>query len=276
MARPRSQPATSRPSTDLSKLSSEVLQLRLQQLNLPVTGTHARLVERLRSANGTRPLSAPTRTKRTAGRVTKRSSTSSKRPQQAARSLNRQSDTSNLASEPQDRDHVLDHFPEEEEEESATSDLLVDFNAETIESMELSDAVFTPAQLAAIQDTVSSTVQAAFQLLPHNDAIPPALAFSSTPSPRASPVASPNGLNHPLDKALEDKILRGEYVDFSLLLPKTLYQSQTPALQLHYEESPPGSLGSPLTVVKCKKPVVDSFQKWLDAFMAYRLVIVTA
>ena len=87
-----------------------------------------------------------------------------------------QSVTSNLASEPQDRDQVLDHFPEEEEE-SATSDLLVDLNAKTIESMELSDAVFIPAQLAAIQDTVSSTVQAAFQLLPHNDA----LAFSSTP-----------------------------------------------------------------------------------------------
>ena len=170
-------------------------------------GNHARLVKRLRSANGTHPLSAPTQNKRTAGRVTKRSSTSSKRPQQAARSLNRQSDTSNLASKPKDRDQVLDHFPEEGEE-SATSNLLVDFNAETIESIELSDAVFTPAQLAAIQDTVSSTVQAAFQLLPHNDAILPALAFSSTPSPRACPVASPNSLNRPLDKALKDKILR--------------------------------------------------------------------
>ena len=63
-------------------------------------------------------------------------------------SLNRQSATSNLAFEPQDRDQVLDHFPEEEE--SATSDLLVDLNAEPMEPMELSDAVFTPAQLAAI------------------------------------------------------------------------------------------------------------------------------
>ena len=167
MARPRSQPATSRPSTDLSKLSSEVLRLRLQQLNLPVTGNHARLVERLRSANGTRQLSATTRTKRADGRVAKRSPTSSKRSKQAARSLNRQSATSNLPSEPQDRDEVLDHFPEEEE--SATSDLLVDLNAEPMEPMELSDAVFTLALLAAIQDTVSSTVQAAFQSLPHNN-----------------------------------------------------------------------------------------------------------
>ena len=145
-----------------------------------------------------------------------------------------------------------------------------------MESMELIDAVSTPAQLAAIKDTFSSTVQAAFQSLPHNDVIPPAPAFSSAPSPRVSSVASPNGLSRPLDKALEDKILRSENVDFSLLLPETLYQTQTPALQLRYEDSPPGYLGSPLTVVKRKKPVVDSFQKWLEAFMAYMLVIVTA
>ena len=205
--------------------------------------------------------------------MAKRSSTSWKRSKQAARSLNRQSATSNLASEPQDRDQVLDHFPEEEE--STTSDLLVDLNAEPMEPMELCDAVFTPAQLAAIQYTVSSTVQAAFQSLPHNDVIPPAPVFSSSPSPRVPSVVSPNGLIRPLDKALEDKILRGEYVDFSLLLPETLYQTQTHALQLRYEDSPPGSLGSPLTVVKRRKPV-DSFQKWLDAFMAYMLVIVTA
>ena len=145
-----------------------------------------------------------------------------------------------------------------------------------MESMELIDAVSTLAQLAAIKDTFSSTVQAAFQSLPHNDVIPPAPAFSSAPSPRVSSVASPNGLSRPLDKALEDKILRSENVDFSLLLPETLYQTQTPALQLRYEDSPPGSSGSLLTVVKRKKPNADSFQKWLDAFMAYILVIVTA
>ena len=143
--------------------------------------------------------------------------------------LNRQSTTSNLASEPHDLDQVLDHLPKEKE--SATSDFLVDLNAEPMESMESSDAVFTSAQLAAIQDTVSSTVQAAFQLLSQNDVIPPAPAFFSTLSPRVSSVAPPNGLNRPLDKALEDKILRGEYVDFSLLLPETLYQTQTPTLQ---------------------------------------------
>ena len=100
-------------------------------MNLPVTGNHARLVERFLSANGTRQLSATTRNKRADGRSAKRSSTSSKRSQQAARSLNGQSASSNLASEPHDLDQVLDHFPEEEE--SATSDLLVDLNAEPMD-----------------------------------------------------------------------------------------------------------------------------------------------
>ena len=164
MACPRSQPAISRRSTDLSKLSSEVLRLRLQQMNLSVTGNHARLVERLCSANGTHQLSATTQNKQADGRVAKRSSTSSKHSQQAARSLNRQSAASYLASIPHDLDQVLDHFPKEEE--STTSDLLVDLNAEPLESMESSDAVFTVAQLAAIQDTVSSTVQARVSIAP--------------------------------------------------------------------------------------------------------------
>ena len=96
------------------------------------------------------------------------------------------------------------------------------------------------------------------------------------PSPRSQNVATPLGLNRPLDKSLEDKMLRGEYVDFCLLLPDTIYQSQSPVLQLSYKESSPGCQGSPLTLVKRKKPFVDTFQKWLDAFTTYMLVIVAA
>ena len=86
--------------------------------------------------------------------------------------------------------------------------------------------------------------------------------------------ATPLGLHRPLEKSLEDKILRGEYINFCLLLPDFMYRSQAPALQLRYEDSSPGSQGSPLTLVRRKKPVIDTFQKWLDAFTAYMLVIV--
>ena len=95
-------------------------------------------------------------------------------------------------------------------------------------------------------------------------------------SPRPSNVATPVGLNRPIDRNLQDKILRGEYIDFSLLLPDSLDRSQSPALQLRYEDSSPGSQGTPLTLVKRKKAVIDTFHKWLDAFTFYMLVIVAA
>ena len=107
--------------------------------------------------------------------------------------------------------------------------------------------VFTPAQLAAIQDTVSSTVQAALSSFPNREATARMYLDQSTPTPRSQNVATPLGLNRPMDKSLKDKILRGEYIDFCLLLPDTIYRSQSPALQLRYEESSPGSQGSPLT-----------------------------
>ena len=35
-------------------------------------------------------------------------------------------------------------------------------------------------------------------------------------------------------------------------------------------------MGSPVTMVRKRKPTIDTFQKWLDAYMAYMLVIVAA
>ena len=75
---------------------------------------------------------------------------------------------------------------------------------------------------------------------------------------------------------MEDKILRGEYVDIALLLPDNLYQSQTPEIQLRLDDSSSSPMGSLVTVVRKRKPVIDSFQKWLEAYMVYILIIVTA
>ena len=55
-----------------------------------------------------------------------------------------------------------------------------------------------------------------------------------------------------------------------------MYQSQTPEIQLHLDDSSSGPMGSPVTMVRKTKPIIDSFQKWLEAYMVYMLVIVTA
>ena len=54
-------------------------------------------------------------------------------------------------------------------------------------------------------------------------------------------------------------------------MPDTLYQSQTPGIQLRLDDSSSGPMGSPVTTVRKKKPVIDTFPKWLDAYMTYML-----
>ena len=71
--------------------------------------------------------------------------------------------------------------------------------------------------------------------------------------------------------------MRGEYVDFTLLLPDSgpRFRPQVPEIQLRVDDSTPGS-ASPVSMVRKRKPVIDNFQKWLDAYMAYMLVLVTS
>ena len=118
-------------------------------------------------------------------------------------------------------------------------------------------AVFSPTQLSAIQETESTSVNEALRV------------FNNTLSPRTLKRLL-WACNRPLEKSLEDKTLRSEYIDFCLLLPNFMYRSQTPALQLRHDDLFPGSQGSPLTLVQRKKPVIDTFQKWLDTFYCLR------
>ena len=81
--------------------------------------------------------------------------------------------------------------------------------------------------------------------------------------------------NHPLDKTLEDKILHGEYVDLLHFFP-IFCISPSLLIQFLLEDLSTGSPGSLLTFVWKKKPVVNTFHKWLDTFTSYTLVIVAA
>ena len=137
---------------------------------------------------------------------------------------------------------------------------------------------FTPAQLASIESRVQSSVDRALQsffisaILPFMGATPPYSGIE----PRRAGTATPLGLHCPLERSLEDNILRGEFIDFTLLLPDSLSQPQVPELQLRLDDLSPGSLSSPLSMVGKRKPVTDTFHKWLDAYITYMLVIVAA
>ena len=91
-----------------------------------------------------------------------------------------------------------------------------------------------------------------------------ALKAFSTPASTLNPLASnqksctpgttfPLGLSRPVDRNLEDKILRGEYMYIDFALPDNLYQSQTPEIQLRLDDLSSGPMGSPVTMVRKKK-----------------------
>ena len=83
-------------------------------------------------------------------------------------------------------------------------------------------------------------------------------------------------MHRPLERSFKENILPGEFTDFTLSLPDSLTQPQVPALQLPLDDSSPGSLSSPPSMVRKRKPVIDTFHKWLDAYTTYKLVIVAA
>ena len=265
MARPRSKSSKVTRTADFKNLSSEVLRLRLQNLNLPITGSRARLVERLRLATNSAPAAIPGRSRGRAqnGRLHKAKPLASNvrvRPRPQPTVLTEQAADAETRSSDEDEQSDMD---------SAVEELFEDFEPQVPK-----DAVFSPAQMSAIQETVSTSVNEALRVFNNHEALARFPDDLRTPGPRLPNTATPLGLHRPLEKSLEDKILRGEYIDFCLLLPDFMYRSQAPALQLRYEDSSPGSQGSPLTLVRRKKPVIDTFQKWLDAFTAYMLVIV--
>ena len=149
--------------------------------------------------------------------------------------------TSHVTSQP----HDVDVLPSDEEPGSplvagSSVEEMLCAQTEDIEPQQPGDILFSPAQMSVIQETVSSSVREAMLAFHHWDVFPRSIADPRTPSPSLSYVATPLGLNRPLDKTIEDKILRGEYIDFSLLLPGNIYWSQSPALQIPYEDSSPG------------------------------------
>ena len=265
MARPREQVSNGRPrkQNDLAPLSTEVLHLGLQALNLTITGGKATLISRLNLATGTKQPRSTSNSQ--AGRARTKRLAPKSRPYRAtltaapAESPNEQADLENPGDDSSsvasggDLDEIMEEF---------SSDVSPD---------PVQAGPFTAVQLAAIQDTVRSSLDQALQSFSWS------LGHDQQPGTfntlhRRPGSAAPVGLNRPLEQNLQDKILRGEYIDFSLLLPDSLARPQAPDIQLRVDDSIPGS--SSVTMVRKRKPVIDSFHKWLDAFTAYALSMV--
>ena len=257
MARPSaSNRSSTRKPEKLSSLTIEVFRLRLQALSLPIDGSRQQLISRLKAAltHTNRPARATANRAAKPSRHTRRAKSMSalKRVNPSAEDPTESADENGSADE--DNAMLLD--------DGASS--LDDLMSENTNATPKSPASpFSDDQLRALQHTVELSIEQALRNVRSQPDVPPAIP-PALPSSRHAGTASPLGLHRPLDRFLGDKILRGDYVDFSLLLPDSLTHPQAPALQFRLEDSAPGSPGTPLTMVRKKKAVIDSFLKWAD------------
>ena len=237
----------------------------MHALNLLIAGNKSQLSKRLQAAlQGT-----PHRQQEPSGRVQEKKSNS-----HAARSrpVDRIETASKPDSDVDDRDKLSS---------VSSLDLYEDQpNINTLDNaMVQQPAAFTAAQLPTIRKKVPHSVAEVFsQCLSFHEPSQPlqGLGVTSSSAPVRRPgSANPLGLQPALDKGTEDKILWGENLDFSLFLPNTITRPQVPELQVRFDDSGPGS-SSNMTMVRKRKPVIDTFQKWLDAYTTYMIVIVTA
>ncbi|XP_078384336.1 uncharacterized protein LOC144666803 [Oculina patagonica] len=197
----------------LSRLSSDVLCVRLQALHLPTSGSRIRLLKTLKfpmTADVTHPASLQSRT--SFGRVTTSSrSTSSVRQRQKAHRHARDEFTAQSPLFTLEQNGLK---PEQNcpfDTGLPTDDLF----ESPVESSGTDDTVLTPNhQLFVIQATASSSVKVALANLQCSEGQSVGVANPQTQNHRAqSSMATPLGLKHQLDKSVEEKIFRGMFIE---------------------------------------------------------------
>jgi hypothetical protein len=149
------------PGEDLSKLSSEVLKLRLQALNLPITGSKGHLLSRLKRAtqgNAAAPRRKPqkhlSQPKARRGRSAKRTAIESQPSDEAVNLLRRRNVPSSLEHEQEDS-ALSDRASLSSIEEMLESDPEPDIPI--VPSFQ-QDTGFSPVQRSAIEAIVTQSV----------------------------------------------------------------------------------------------------------------------
>lgn len=122
---------------------------------------------------------------------------------------------------------------------------MIESDPEPNESSFQQNTGFSQSQPSAIKAIVTDLVHSAITTLQPSPATH--LTSALTEDLFTCGTASPLCLFMPIE------------VDFALRSPDTLYQSQTPEIQLHLDDSSSGRMGSAITIIRKKKLVIDIF-----------------
>ena len=227
MARPRKQVSNGRPrkQNDLASLSTEVLRIRLQALNLPIMGGKATLISCLNLATGTKQLCSTSNSQ--AGRARAKHLAPKSRPVRATLTA--------LPQNPQLNKQIWRTLVM-----TLQTLRLVVTSTKSWRNFPQTTPRSCPSWTFHRRSTGYHTGHR--QVLTRSSvSFPWSLGHDQQPGTfntlhRRPGSASPVGLNRPLEQNLQDKILRGEYIDFSLLLPNSLTRPQAPDIQLRVDD----------------------------------------
>ena len=275
---------------ELSGLSNEVLRLLLAQNNLLITGSREQLIERLGSISPSNPSATRTRNSDASASAAKRPRTNRQEP-----------GSSDVPDEPRDptpEDELPGDTPTEPN----------DNNPEVIQDGGRNEAppansAFDPANLATLIGNIvdqklknfTPAVQSAPSLptaLPTSPSTPqlattrqlgdPTFVASLLSQPSSStsadlhlPSATPSSsLADHVPTKTKQAVLRGEYVEFDLLLPENsslVTDNELTGLSISV-----GGKQVELPNPRRKKTHVDSIDKWLSAFAVYCTILLTS
>ena len=275
---------------ELSGLSNEVLRLLLAQNNLLITGSREQLIERLGSISPSSPSATRTRNADASASAAKRPRTNRQEP-----------GSSDVQDEPRDS-------TPEDELPGDTPTEVNDNNPDDVQDGGRNEAppansAFDPANLATlIGNIVDQKLKNFRPALQSASSLPTALPTSSStpqlattrqlgdptfvasllsqPSSSASadlylPSATPSSsLADHVPTKTKQAVLRGEYVEFDLLLPENsslITDNELTGLSISV-----GGKQVELPNPRRKKTHVDSIDKWLSAFAVYCTILLTS
>ena len=179
------------------------MEIRTNPDNLPLTGSKAEMISRLKAAIQLHPAQPPS-----SGRVQKRTVRSKK----ATVTRSRRADSTNANRVLDDAsDKSLSVGSVDGFEEDNIDLALFGLSAPQSIPTDSQSGLFMDAQMAAIQDTVRLSLEQAINSRSCSSTEPlsgPPPPITLTPSPSRQGAATPLGLHRPLDRNLEDKILR--------------------------------------------------------------------
>ena len=278
----------------LSGLTNEVLRLLLAQNNLPISGTREQMIERLNTVDTSPPSSSRTRS------ADSNDASSNKRPRVDQDTAQNETDASDSNIQPRN-----DMIPVPDDDSNTDRTTISDpatlhQDGDRTGGVPRQDPLALASLISAIIDEKLKHTQPGPSSIPQHQSAPIVPQQPQQPLPQSTPttrqqLCDPHFVSSLLSQPIQSQpttaiqsstqasliahvplktrqsILRGEYVEFDILLPENscLGEGDLPGVSISFD----GKQLSIPSPSRKRKTHIDSMDKWLSAFAVYCMIL---